>query len=133
MPNILTAPITSHLHNTSHPDTTATTTANDRSNDDDDAETTTDDEYARFVKSLMLGKDDGHSIMTFKTLQSATTHATDAGTTMVGGGDESGTGGRGVNLGTIVGDESMIGSAFYFDDLDFIMVFIITESRCLSA
>lgn len=59
-----------------------------------DDESIYDPEYARFMRSLMA---DDQSILTFKTLQSIRS---------VGGGAE------GPPLGTIVGDGSMLGSAF---------------------
>ena len=92
---------TNNHHHHHHRNTKSKTTANHDTNSSTD-----NDEYARFMRSIMNGDD--ASIMTFRTLQSAT-----AG---VGKGGAVGTVGTGVNLGTIVGDDSMIGSAF--DDLD---------------
>jgi len=65
-----------------------------------DDESIYDPEYARFMRSLMA---DDQSILTFKTLQSIRS---------VGGGAE------GPPLGTIVGDGSMLGSAFGTVDED---------------
>jgi len=79
-------------------------------NDSDD-----EDEYARFMRSIMNGDD--ASIMTFRTLASATANnnvekETSNGANHVPLAD----GGAGPNLGTIIGDNDMIGSAL--DDLD---------------
>ncbi|KAL7468394.1 hypothetical protein ACHAXS_008615 [Conticribra weissflogii] len=74
-----------------------------------------EDEYARFMRSIMNGDD--ASIMTFRTLASATAN-NNVGKDMSNGANNapSGDGGGGPNLGTIIGDNDMIGSAF--DDLD---------------